>query len=245
MIIKEECIGCGSCVPYCPMEAIILKEDKAIIDQDECVECNACLRVEVCSMDAIEMPKLEWPRNIRQELSDPSCRHSSTGGPGRGTSEMKTNEVTGRYQRGKVGFGIEVGRPGLGTRLRDVETIAMMLKKADVGVLFAEENPTTFFMVDRETGKFKDELLDEKVLTIILEFLADSEKLPEVLKVLEAASKEIDSVFVISMISRAEEDETIHNVEIVKNLGYKLGLGAKVNIGIGYPSKNDVVMKEE
>ncbi|HHV56372.1 MAG TPA: 4Fe-4S binding protein, partial [Firmicutes bacterium] len=40
-INPDLCIGCGSCVPYCPMRAISLK-DHAVVNEDECVECGIC-----------------------------------------------------------------------------------------------------------------------------------------------------------------------------------------------------------
>jgi ferredoxin len=112
MNVSDTCIGCGSCVPYCPMEAISLGPEKAEIDQDECVECNACFRAEVCPTDSLIRPELKWPRSVRRVFSDPAPQHGLTGVPGRGTEEMKTNDVTGRYRVGEAGFVLDVGRPG-------------------------------------------------------------------------------------------------------------------------------------
>jgi electron transfer flavoprotein alpha subunit len=50
---KEECVGCESCVPVCPVEAISMVEDKAEIDQDTCTECQTC--VEECPVEAIKV----------------------------------------------------------------------------------------------------------------------------------------------------------------------------------------------
>lgn len=49
----EECVGCETCVPECPVEAISMKDDKAVIDQETCTECETC--VEVCPTDAIKV----------------------------------------------------------------------------------------------------------------------------------------------------------------------------------------------
>jgi len=48
-IDQEKCTGCGVCVLDCPKKAITLKGKKAIIGE-ECVECEACLKV--CPVDA-------------------------------------------------------------------------------------------------------------------------------------------------------------------------------------------------
>jgi len=50
----EKCTGCGLCVEACPLEAISLSDDKAIIDEDACTECGLC--VDECPNDAITLP---------------------------------------------------------------------------------------------------------------------------------------------------------------------------------------------
>lgn len=241
MIINEDvCIKCGSCVPYCPTSAIIINKEKSFIIHDECVECGNCIRAEVCPAGALVRPELEWPRIIRRELSDPTVRPSTgSGNAGRGTAEVKNNDVTGRFRRGQVGLGIEVGRPGIGTSLKNVEKIAMSLKKADPEIKFEQKNPCTHFMSDQSTGKFKEDILNEKVLTIILELLTDSNNLSIILKTLEDVSKEIDTVFSVCIITRAEEDGSLPNVEVARKLGYNPTLSAKVNLGLGRPLIND------
>jgi len=46
------CTGCGICVDLCPLVAISLKDDKAVID-DNCTECGLC--VDECPNDAISL----------------------------------------------------------------------------------------------------------------------------------------------------------------------------------------------
>ena len=56
MIVKvdaEECVGCETCVPECPVEAISMVDDKAVIDQEKCNQCKAC--VEICPVEAIRV----------------------------------------------------------------------------------------------------------------------------------------------------------------------------------------------
>ena len=50
-IDKEKCIGCEACVNVCPLGAISMKDDKAVIDGSKCVDCGRCSQV--CPQEAI------------------------------------------------------------------------------------------------------------------------------------------------------------------------------------------------
>ncbi len=237
-IDKEKCIGCEACHPYCPVGAIkaIEWEGKPVseIDQDECVECGAChLRAGVCPTEAIYLPKLEWPRSLREQFSNPHVRHPSTSGQGRGTEEMKTNDVTGRYRPGMSGIGIEMGRPGIGTSFRDIQTVAMAVAK--MGVEFEPRNPLTQVMTDPKTGKIKEEVLGERVLSAILEFKVRNDRLKELLKTLMEVSSRIETVFSLDLISRVNKDGSIPNRSIAREAGFTIRPNTKTNIGLGRP----------
>ncbi len=47
------CTGCELCLAVCPVEAISMEDDTAVIDQDVCTECETC--VDECPEDAIEV----------------------------------------------------------------------------------------------------------------------------------------------------------------------------------------------
>ncbi len=48
--ITEDCIGCGTCVDSCPVNAIVEAGDIFRITED-CTECRAC--VDICPVGAI------------------------------------------------------------------------------------------------------------------------------------------------------------------------------------------------
>ena len=242
-IDKEKCIGCELCHPYCPVGAIatVEWEGKSVseIDQGECVECGNCLeRSGICPVEAIYRPTLEWPRSLREHFSNPNAEHPSTTTMGRGTEEMKSNDVTGRYPRGISGVAVEMGRPGVGTSLRDVETVAMAL--AEMGVEFEEENPVSLLMADPKTGKFKEEVLGEKVLSLILEFKIQNDRLERVLKRIEEVSTRIDTVFSLDLINRVEPDGGIPGMAIAEKAGFSPRPNTKTNVGLGKPRFREV-----
>ncbi len=231
-IDKEKCIGCGICLPYCPMGAIH-QDDVASIDQDECVECGVCIRAGMCPVDAFTREASPYPRSVRAVFSDPTSVHAGTGIAGRGTEEMKTNEVTGRFKLGFVGVGIEFGRPGIGTRFHDVQTVAEAVAK--VGAEFEAKNPVTQLMKDTKTGKFKDEILNEKAMSAIIECLVPIEKLKELLSAVQEAAKHIDTVFSIECITRVAPDDTLPFDEILTEMGITRRINGKTNVGLGRP----------
>ena len=115
-IDAAKCTGCGTCVPYCPVEAISLKgggapagdqtkaKRLAVIDLEECAECGVCLRSANCPADAIFQQELVYPRTIRSLMSDVLTIAPESQISGNGTEEMKTNEVTGRFPAGWPGW---------------------------------------------------------------------------------------------------------------------------------------------
>lgn len=237
-IDKEKCISCEICYPYCPVGAIRTVDYNggpvAEIDQDECVECDVCRdRARVCPVDAIYMPALEWPRSIRGYFSNPHFPHPATDEQGRGTGEMKANDVTGRYSRGIAGVAIEMGRPGIGTSFRDLQTVTMAL--AEMGVQFEPDNPVTAVMVDKSAGKINPAVISEKVLSAIIEFKVEQKNLLNILKKIKALSEKIDTVFSLDLINRVNKDGTIPTDAIVKAAGFVPRPNTKTNVGLGRP----------
>ena len=127
----------------------------------------------------------------------------------------------------------ELGRPGVGTRFRDVEKVARGL--AGLGIVFEENNPVTKLMVDRKKGLINPEVLNEKVLSAIVEFLLPAEKLSQVLEVLDRISQEIDTVFSGDIISRIGVDGSVPYVNVLRERNRYLSINGKSNVGIGRP----------
>jgi electron transfer flavoprotein alpha subunit len=64
-VIKAKCTGCTLCVRECPVEAIRMLDEKAVIDLDTCILCGACEKV--CPVDAILFEKPT--RHSKEDLS--------------------------------------------------------------------------------------------------------------------------------------------------------------------------------
>jgi ferredoxin len=261
-IDPQKCVACGNCTYVCPMGAIYIDPviHRATINRDECVECYACynglsqehlnptfvrtvrkvfqvmrLRFDpepdVCPTAAFEPDELAWPRVVRRAFSDPRVPHESTGVHGRGTEEVKTNDVSGRVQLGEVGFTIEFGRPGAGVRFRDIQKMCWALARA--GVAFEKKNPVTSLMTDASTGTIREDILDEKVLSAIVEIKVLAARTEEIVRLVQEVEKQIDTVVALGVGTRCDEHGEDHVIEpILERLGYKLER-AKTNLGLG------------
>jgi len=226
------------------MDAISEKEGTWYVDEDECVECGVCLRDAHCPTDAIFMPEesRRYPRSLRMIFSDPAVQYPEDLFPGlkqggRGTEEMKTNDVTGKFPRGEYGITLEFGRPGTGTRLREVEKVTRRL--ASLGVHMEEANALYFLMDDLAKGLLKREVRDEKVLSVILELSVGEEKLEEVMGQIREALADVDTVVSWGLVARFAEDGSLPVIDRLERLGITVRPNAKINVGLGRPFVGD------
>ncbi len=204
----------------------------ATIDQDECVECGECQKCGVCPVDAHVRPEYEWPRILRYMWSDPMAVFPKTGIAGRGTQEMKTNDISGRFGDGDVGIAVEFGRPGIGSRLYEAEKASKRL--AALGVEFELDSPWTH-IIDSETGAIQDSSIrNEKVLSCIVECKAPMEKVVDIYEALMEVAEEIDTVFTLDIISKCKDGKILIK-PILDEAGINVRINGKTNVGLGRP----------
>ena len=199
-------------------------------------EAKRCLRCDLKKRDCIIFEPLDWPRSLRHHFSQPGVPHETTGIAGRGTEEMKTNDVTGRFKRGWVGLGLDVGRPGIGARFRDVDTLTQALAK--LGVEFEARNPVTKMMEDPKKGKLREDVLNEKVMSCVVEAIFPIEKLEEVLNGLRETTKKINTVVSVCSINRSDQDGSYPLRKKLDELGIFYRTNGKQNAGLGRPLAN-------
>ena len=272
IINQKKCVGCGNCVAICPMGAIyvIPERNRATINDDACVECGTCFRgmstetlnptfvrtvrsaakflrfrfepePDVCPTGAFEMNELEMPRLVRQIFSDPVVEHKSTGIKGRGTEEVKTNDVSARVDIEEVGYTIEFGRPGVGVRFWEIQEMTRTLASNDI--IFEGNNPITHLMTDVNTGDLRADILDEKILSAIVEIKTKIEEVEKVLQIVEEVNERIDTVTAIGISTRCNEDGTDKILApLLEDLGYNYNR-AKTNLGLGRVT-NTIKVKE-
>jgi ferredoxin len=245
----------------CPVGAIYIDPDinRAFVQEDECVECYNCYRglsterlnptlvrairkvlawfrvrfdpePDVCPTAAIEPQDLEWPRILRRAFSDPLVPHETTGIHGRGTEEVKTNDVTNRVREGDAGFTIELGRPTVGVRFRDIDKVTRVVAKT--GAAFEASNPVTHLMTDPRTGEIRSDILDEKVLSAIVEIKTTLDRVPEILRVVTEAAKAVDTIISIGVAERCDAEGGSSLGKILDAEGYAYWRG-KTNLGLG------------
>lgn len=75
----EECIGCGACVDICPVAAVKMVDDAAVVDLDWCIGCGVC--AVVCPTEAISIVRRIEERSpettgelfnrLRREMDEP------------------------------------------------------------------------------------------------------------------------------------------------------------------------------
>lgn len=230
-INRKECVECYSCFHGLSQEHLNPTMVRTIRKIFQMMRLRFDPEPDVCPTAAFEPDELVWPRVVRRAFSDPRVPHESTGIEGRGTEEVKTNDVSGRVKVGEVGFTIEFGRPGVGVWMNEIQVMCAAL--AEHGVSFEKKNPITSLMSDVSKGQLREDVLGEKVLSAIVEIKTTIDRTEEIIRLVHDVEKKLDTVVALGVGTRCDaegEDRVV--APIIERLGYELER-AKTNIGIG------------
>jgi len=63
---KELCKACGMCVDECPVDAISLEAEGAVINEQKCVRCGHCH--DVCPFEAVRHDSERIPQEVQANL---------------------------------------------------------------------------------------------------------------------------------------------------------------------------------
>ena len=131
---------------------------------------------------------------------------------------------------GEVGYTIEFGRPGVGVRFSDIQEMTRTLAAA--GVIFEKNNPITHLMINTETGDLRTDILQEKILSAIVEIKTTIDMVERVLDIVEEVNERIDTVIAVGISTRCEDGEDKTLGPLLDRLGYYYAR-AKTNMGLG------------
>jgi hypothetical protein len=66
LTVTQKCDGCGTCVKWCPQEAISIDQERAVIDSSRCIGCGYCLCI--CSRRAIGFDWSAKPEVLQERI---------------------------------------------------------------------------------------------------------------------------------------------------------------------------------
>lgn len=66
-INKEMCNTCKICIEECPVNAIMIKNDSACIDDKKCIRCGVCH--DICPQNAVRHDSEKIPEEILENLT--------------------------------------------------------------------------------------------------------------------------------------------------------------------------------
>lgn len=67
-VSRNKCVRCGSCVKWCPADAIIMEERKAVIIKKRCIGCGEC--AVACKIGAIAVKWSESIKKLQEKMAE-------------------------------------------------------------------------------------------------------------------------------------------------------------------------------
>ena len=124
--------------------------------------------------------------------------------------------------------------PSTGAFFSDIEKVAMAI--ASLGnIHFEPKNPITSLMVDKTTGKMNPELMNEKVLSAIIEMTVPLDRVHEIIAVVKKVTKEIFTVCSFDLTCKVHPGDKTPAFDLARSAGVDPTPNGKTNVGLGKP----------
>jgi hypothetical protein len=98
---------------------------------------------------------------------------------------------------------------------------------------FEPDNPVVTLMEDPKTGKLKNEVLKERILSAIIEMTIPEKELERCLKLILALSKKINTVITVDLIACYDSNYDLSVQNIIDRSKLNPLYVAKINLGFG------------
>jgi hypothetical protein len=104
---------------------------------------------------------------------------------------------------------------------------------AENGVTFEKNNPITHLMTNTDTGDLRTDILNEKILSAIVEIKTTINEVEKVLEKVNEVNQNIDTVIAVGISTRCDDNgEDNILAPILEDLGTSFER-AKTNLGLG------------
>ena len=124
-----------------------------------------------------------------------------------------------------------MGRPGVLASFTDLEKVTMAI----AGDVVFDPLSIMTSLLDEETGRLQvPELRMERAVSVSVSCKTSEDKCLEVLKILKKVSKEIDTIFSLSLTIICQGYE-IPFKKRLEEAGYEPRINGKTNVGLGRP----------
>ena len=119
----------------------------------------------------------------------------------------------------------------------------MTRELAKMDLTFEKRNPVTNLMTNPSAGDIREDILNEKILSAIVEFKTSMKNVPAVLRKIREVAKRLDTVVAIGAAARCDENGDNELEEILRQEEFDFVRG-KTNLGLGRASNQVSEVRE-
>jgi hypothetical protein len=95
-------------------------------------------------------------------------------------------------------------------------------------------------MADKNTGKMNPEVMDEKVLSAIIEMTVPLDRVQDVIGEVRKVAKELSTVCSFDLTCKVHPGDTVPAFDLARKAGVSPTINGKTNVGLGKPFFEEV-----